>query len=152
MFRLISAVHVIPKSLLIPGVKIEIHLGLIGIGGFGRVFNGEHEGRKVALKVVDRGRNDVSPLSFLYSPYSLFRKDSFRRDLCQEVLAWRSLVHRFILPLLGIFEEKSQLYLVSPFMINGTLTQWRKKQKAEVSDVRRLVRALQLAEELNTFC
>ena len=70
MFRLISAVHVIPKSLLIPGIKIETHLGLIGIGGFGRVFNGKHEGRKVALKVVDRGRNDVSPLSFLYIPHT----------------------------------------------------------------------------------
>ena len=68
MFKLISAVNVIPKSLFITGVKTEMHLGLIGIGGFGRVFHGEYEGRKVALKVVDRGRNDVSPLPFSLSP------------------------------------------------------------------------------------
>ena len=147
MFRLISTVHVILKSLLITGVNTEIHLGLISIGGFGRVFKGEHEGQMVALKVVDRGRNDVCRLSFSFSPYSYSPKDSLKRDLCQEVLAWRSLVHRFILPLLGIYEEKSQLFLVSQFMINGTLTQWRKKQKGDVSEVRRLVRALYFSEE-----
>jgi len=70
----------------------------------------------------------------------IFAKDSLSQDFCREALAWRSLKHRFILPLLGIFEKKSQLYLVSPFMTNGTLSDWRKKQDPTVSEIHRLVR------------
>ncbi|KAF8326237.1 kinase-like domain-containing protein, partial [Amanita rubescens] len=53
----------------------------------------------------------------------------------REALSWRSLVHRSILPLLGIFEDRSQLYLVSPFMTNGTLSEWRKKQTPRMLEV-----------------
>ncbi|KAF8351797.1 kinase-like domain-containing protein, partial [Amanita rubescens] len=63
---------------------------------------------------------------------------------CQEALTWRSLSHRFILPLLGIYEDESQLCLVSPFMANGTLTQWRKERTPDAVEVRRLM--LEVAE------
>ncbi len=59
----------------------------------------------------------------------------------QRVIAWRSLMHRRILPLLGIFEMKPQLFLVSPYMTNGTLTQWREKnQEPGVDEIHRMVR------------
>ena len=74
-----------------------------------------------------------------------FGKDSLRTDFCREALAWRSLAHRFILPLLGVFEENSDLFLVSPFMPNGTLAQWRSKQKPDVTEIHRLVRLLCLS-------
>ena len=65
------------------------------------------------------------------------------KDFCREALAWRSLSHKFILPLLGIFEKRSQLFLVSPFMDNGTLTDWRKKQGLnKISEIHRVVRFL----------
>ena len=69
MFRLVSVAHDIPKSLLITGVKIEPQLA-IPIGTMGFVFAGKHKERKVALKVVGRGRNDVSALSFSLSPHA----------------------------------------------------------------------------------
>ena len=69
-----------------------------------------------------------------------FGKDSFKKDFYREAITWRSLRHDFILPLLGIFEEKSQLALVSPFMENGTLTQWRRDKKQDVVEIHRLVR------------
>ncbi len=50
-------------------------------------------------------------------------------------------MHRRILPLLGIFEMKPQLFLVSPYMTNGTLTQWREKnQEPGVDEIHRMVR------------
>jgi len=55
------------------------------------------------------------------SAKDLLRKD---RKRLREILLCRSLSDRFILPLLGIYEEKSYLFLVSPLMIE--LTQWRK--------------------------
>jgi hypothetical protein len=148
MFKLISITNVIPKSLFIFGVKTETHLvaTMISMGGYGRVFRGELKGQQVALKVVDQGVHDVSALSgFLLDDIHLFDKDSLSKDFCREAITWRSLSHRFILPLLGIFEENSQLILVSPFMENGTLTRWRSKQKRDVIEIHRLVRLLCLS-------
>ena len=61
MVRLISTTSILPKSLFVTDVKAEPNLGAIGIGGFGRVFRGEYRSQQVALKVVDKGHNDVSP-------------------------------------------------------------------------------------------
>ena len=68
-----------------------------------------------------------------------FGKGSLRKDFLWEAIAWRSLSHRFILPCLGIYEEKSQLFLVSPFMENGTLTQWRREQERGVTEINNMV-------------
>ncbi|KAF8331193.1 kinase-like domain-containing protein, partial [Amanita rubescens] len=67
-----------------------------------------------------------------------------RQDFCREALVWRSLSHRFILPLLGIFEDESELYLVSPFMTNETLRQWRNKQTPTTADLHKMM--LEVAE------
>ncbi|KAF8351796.1 kinase-like domain-containing protein [Amanita rubescens] len=130
MFKLISVTNIVPRSLFITDVKIETHI-TIGMGSFGRVFRGEHDGKPVALKLVEKGR----------------KENSLLKDFCQEALAWRSLSHRCILPLLGIYEEKSQLYLVSPFMPNDTLNRWRKKHTPPVAKVDRLM--LEIAEGMH---
>ncbi len=45
---------------------------------------------------------------------------------------WRSLEHKFVLQFIGILEIEDeiapQLFLVSPYMANGTLAQWRKRR------------------------
>ena len=55
---------------------------------------------------------------------------------------WRSLNHKFILPFLGIYEEKSisQLFLVTPYIENGTLAQWRKKENPPIAEIEQHVR------------
>ena len=55
---------------------------------------------------------------------------------------WRSLNHERVLPFLGIFEDEaaSRIFLVSPYMKNGTLCQWRKKTGPSTSEIQRLVR------------
>ena len=59
---------------------------------------------------------------------------------------WRSLNHKFVLPFLGIYEHEpaSQFFLVSPYMENGTLAQWRKKANPSVADIEERVRLLLL--------
>ena len=69
-----------------------------------------------------------------------FCKGSLRKNFLREAIAWRSLSHPFILPLLGIYTEESQLFLVSPFMKDGTLTQWRRAQERGVTEIHKLVR------------
>ena len=151
MFKLISDKDVLPKSLFIGGVRTkgDFTSHPIGMGGFGSVYKGEYGKQQVALKVLYKGQKKVGVLS-LASPddTDLFCKDSVYKDFCREALAWRSLSHRFIIPLLGIFEEKSLLFLVSPFMTNGTLTKWRENSSPLVpADIHRLVRFKYLLEQ-----
>ena len=153
MFKLISDRDVLPKSLFIGGVRTkgDFTSHPIGMGGFGNVYKGEYGKQQVALKVLYKGQKKVGVLS-LASPddTDLFCKDSVYKDFCREALAWRSLSHRFIIPLLGIFEEKSLLFLVSPFMTNGTLTKWRENSSPLVpADIHRLVRFKCLLEQSN---
>lgn len=65
-----------------------------------------------------------------------FAKSSFQTFRI-EALAWRSISHRYILPLLGIHEE---LFLVSPFMKNGTSSQWRREKGPDIIEIHRVVR------------
>ena len=80
-----------------------------------------------------------------------FAKDSIEKNLYTEALTWQSLSHKYILPLLGIYEEGPQLFLVSPFMMNGALRDWRKDHvPVQVDEIRRLVSCQQLSELSNS--
>jgi serine/threonine protein kinase len=59
----------------------------------------------------------------------------FDNDLCREALMWRSLNHEHVLPFLGIYEDDTASYLVSPYMKNGTLAQWRKKANPSIAEI-----------------
>ncbi|KAF8335238.1 hypothetical protein F5887DRAFT_614117 [Amanita rubescens] len=132
MLELISE-NVLPQSLYITNVSFDADHGLIGIGGHGRVLKGKYEGQVVALKMLD---------NFNKGQKGLFQ------EFWNEALVWRTLRHDFILPLLGIFKERKVQFLVSPFMPNGTLMEWRRNIKlpssAELAEIHRLI--LEVAE------
>ncbi len=49
---------------------------------------------------------------------------------------WGSLEHDFVLPFSGIHkEEDGMAFLVSPYMKNGTLTQWRKNTNPSIAQI-----------------
>ncbi|KAK2463329.1 hypothetical protein APHAL10511_004640 [Amanita phalloides] len=126
MYKLIKQAGVLPRSLFILNIR---KLDSIGAGGFGQVYKGEYKGSDVALKVLYRYSHE---------------DDLLRKDFCRETLFWRSLSHTYILPLLGIYEEKPHMYLVSPYMKSGTLTEWRKKTQFSATEIRQ--RMLEIAE------
>ncbi|KAF8671193.1 hypothetical protein AX14_005756, partial [Amanita brunnescens Koide BX004] len=126
MFKLISKTKAIPRTLYVTDISTNTDLGAIGVRGYAHAFNGKSRGQDVELKMLYKGHKDLS------------------KDFFQEVLAWRSLSNRFILPLLGIFREKTQLFLVSPYMANGTLSEWRKNQSPVIAEIHRLM--LEVAE------
>ena len=72
-----------------------------------------------------------------------------KKGVYLEALQWRSLTHDFVLPLRGIFEENSYSFLVSPFTIHGTITEWRKNQKPDVKEIQRLVGFRCLSEQVD---
>ncbi|KAF8737311.1 hypothetical protein AX14_013087 [Amanita brunnescens Koide BX004] len=127
LFKLITMTNVIPRSLFITDVRP--YQSAFDRGGFAGVYKGEYKGRLVALKVLNKVRNE---------------KSSLQQDFRTEALVWRSISHRFILPLLGIYEEKSFKCLVSPFMSNGTLSQWRTEKRPDIVEIHRVM--LEVAE------
>ena len=52
---------------------------------------------------------------------------------------WRSLNHNLVLPFLGIYENDSASFLVSPYMKNGTLVQWRKNANPSIAEIQKRV-------------
>ncbi|KAF8734663.1 hypothetical protein AX14_003174 [Amanita brunnescens Koide BX004] len=126
MLKMITKTPVTPSSLFVEGVSVKVDHDYIGRGGFGFVFKGEFRGAAVALKLLYKTRH--------------------HDDFCREALMWRSLNHERVLPFLGIFEDEaaSRIFLVSPYMKNGTLCQWRKKTGPSTSEIQRLI--LEVAE------
>ena len=58
MCKLMAKTPVIPKSIFMTGVDTKMSPSRIGMGGFGCVFEGEHQGKRVALKVLYKVRRD----------------------------------------------------------------------------------------------
>lgn len=138
MFDLISKTD-IPGSLLINDVTPGPDLDTTS-GDSECVFRGQHKGRSVTLQSTYKVlHEDMTTADAVNADLS--SNNSVTKTYYRNVLTWRSLRHRYILPLLGIFEVKSRFFLVSPLMINGTLTEWRKKQPVpDVAEIHNLVR------------
>ena len=143
MSKIISKSPVIPRSLFLTGLTMPSDRNLIGGGGFGLVFKGEHEGKAIALKVLYKTRNNVVR-HLPVDPLKLFSISLQNQDFCREALMWRSLHHKFVLPFWGIYENEasSQFFLVSPYMKNGTLAQWRKRAAPSSLEVEMHVRLI----------
>jgi len=141
MCKLLAMTPVIPKSIFMTGVNARMCslASRIGIGGFGCVFEGEYQGTRVALKVLYKVRRDDVRMNAL-SPMTNANLFCLQ-DFCREALVWRSLSHPYIMPLLGIYEEQSLYFLVSPYMENGTLADWRNNRYPSTTDIEMRVRA-----------
>ncbi len=139
MMKVISKIPVIPPSLIVTGVTMTA--SLVG-GGFGSVFKGEFQGSAVVLKALHR--SDTSIVSPLFAVAMAMLFIVFQQAFCREVLMWHSLTHKCVLPLLGIYEyewrsQHSRAFLVSPYMENGTLAQWRKNSNPPITEIEKRV-------------
>ena len=132
MLKVTTRRPVIPWSLIVTGASIQSENNFIGHGGFGHVVKGELKGAPVALKVLYRTHNNI--VSY-YLDLVMKCQCRFNEDFRREALMWRSLNHDHVLPFLGIYEVDAVSYLVSPYMENGTLAQWRKKENPSIAEI-----------------
>ena len=144
MSKIISRFPALPRSLLLTGLSMPGDRDSVGESGFGRVFKSEHEGKTVALKVLQTTatsdvRCSINPFRFRRSFLSIQKQ-----VVCRAALVWRSVQHTSVLPFLGIYENEAagHSFLVLPHMTNCTLSQWRKKQAPPFPDIDQRVRLL----------
>jgi hypothetical protein len=56
---------------------------------------------------------------------------------------WRILKHQYVLPFVGIYAPEDEMepryFLVSPYMMNGTLAEWRKKANPSITEIQERV-------------
>ena len=104
-------------------------------GTFGDVYTSVYQGKPVALKMlrtfqaqVDRSKIYKVIIRFLCLRVCQSLMNVLKR-FCKEALIWQKLEHEFVLPFLGIDAENfpRQPCMVSPWMVNGTLVQFLKK-------------------------
>lgn len=53
------------------------------------------------------------------------------QSFLREVKTWQALQHEFILPLFGVYHSGNDLFMVSPFMENGTLKTYLAQNSTE---------------------
>ena len=135
MLKVIKKTPVLPDSLNVTGIRIPAQHNYIGRGGFGHVLKGELRGDAVALKVLYKVDDNV--VSCHINITTPLVDSSSKQAFCREALMWRSFCHKFVLPFIGIYQNESmeQFFLVSPYMKNGTLAQWRKKAHPLIAEV-----------------
>lgn len=72
-------------------------------------------------------------------------------------MIWRFLKHTFVLPFLGIYEwddhvgVESKFFLVSPYMGNGTLIQWRTQTNPSLAEIEKRVQLLLLQPSTDAY-
>jgi hypothetical protein len=74
-----------------------------------------------------------------------------RKYMSDEMLAWATLSHENICPLLGVFESKSVLFFVYAHGENGTLHEWRRTSKRSAGDVLGRVSLITVSWPLLTY-
>ncbi|KAG9017647.1 hypothetical protein FRB90_000384 [Tulasnella sp. 427] len=100
-------------------------------GGFADVYVASHP--QLGLLALKRPRGACHPESREY------------RHLEKEAAIWKDLVHPNVLPFVGIYEKDDAVYMVSPFLENGTVPQYISTNPA--ADRARFIR--DLAKGLN---
>ncbi|KAJ7267326.1 kinase-like domain-containing protein [Mycena rebaudengoi] len=127
LLRLSRASGLHPRCASLSNLQIIGHQ--VAGGGFGDIFKGLVGGRQVCVKAmrIFNGR-DVEEVS---------------KSFGHEALIWRQLSHPNLLPFFGLFRLENRLCLVSPWMENGNILQFLKKET--VSDAGRISLMLDIA-------
>lgn len=96
-----------PRSCVLSGSISKDGCIAFASGGFMDVWKGRYEGNAVCIKA--------------FRTYSDDSLSKIKQRLFEEILTWRKLEHRNVLPVLGITPELFTLCLVSEWMINGNI-------------------------------
>ncbi|KAJ3567476.1 hypothetical protein NP233_g6345 [Leucocoprinus birnbaumii] len=107
-YQLAKETQIFPRHLLLRDIKVASQP--FAGGGFADVYEGNHKGAKVCVKVL--------------RVFDKSDQAKFIRGYTREITLWSYMSHENILPLIGLFTAEHaarRLCLVSPLMKNGNL-------------------------------
>ncbi|KAJ6527617.1 kinase-like domain-containing protein [Mycena vulgaris] len=99
----------------------------IGRGEFADIFRGKYKEQDIALKRLRVYKQEPNEML------------EFSKSLLQEVLTWVHLKHIYVLPFLGLDKQSFEDYppcIITPYMRNGTMKDFVKKQNGTLPDRR----------------
>ncbi|KAF9647764.1 kinase-like protein [Thelephora ganbajun] len=111
--QLCGRAGLLPASHIIPEGLIRTTENPIAFGGFGDVWEGIYDDKRVAIKALRVYKHDD------------VRK--FRKVFYKEVVMWRRIAHPNIVPFLGVSEAHAPLSMVSEWMPNGNVRGYVRK-------------------------
>jgi len=123
----------LPSSFKIPLCYDRLEDALYS-GGYADVWMGEHQGRKVAVKVLRvYSTSDLDKITTVghHQRLAKVRIEELMimvivQRFCKEVVTWKSLRHPNVLPLLGVTMDKKVFAMVSEWMVNGNINEFVK--------------------------
>ncbi|KDQ56134.1 hypothetical protein JAAARDRAFT_321639 [Jaapia argillacea MUCL 33604] len=138
LVALAEASEALPSGLFLQGVQALQNRDPLYGGGSSDIFKGNYGSAVVALKRLR---------FFELAPED---RPKVHKQFCRESLLWQMLEHPNILPFLGIDKETSQphLCMVLPWMENGHILQYLKKNDIPPSSRLRAQLLLEVAEGL----
>ena len=126
--KICKARSILPTSYLLQQELIRAGKVLCH-GGFADVSDGEYSGRLIAIKRLRTNEGDSDRVFEvpLLNPVHYLCSDLTQR-LCREIIAWKHLSHRNILPLFGISvsTDPRGFCILTEWMPNGNVIQYAK--------------------------
>jgi len=118
LVRICTRTGQLPRSYLLSTPALE-KLGTtpVAYGGFSDVWCGKYGDQRVALKVFRLSESDDTSIT--------------RKAFIREVIHWKSIRHRNVIPLLGIDNTLFQFCMVSPWCHYGNIAQYLKERPDE---------------------
>ena len=119
----------LPRSLAFPLCYDKLETRQCA-GGFTDVSKGQYAGREVAVKVLrvysDSDIRQIEEVGHWRSSLSrsILTTDRVLQMFYWEIVAWRTLHHPNILPLLGATMSEDRFAMVSEWMPNGTINEF----------------------------
>ncbi|KAJ6581711.1 kinase-like domain-containing protein [Mycena capillaripes] len=118
--RLSDASGLYPRCFPLTGLK-KIGQQMAG-GGYGDIWKGMLCGQSVSVKMM-----------------RIFRSDDIKsalKEFGREALIWRQLSHPNLLPFFGLYYTEGRLCLISPWMDNGNIMEFLRKNPTSDTDGR----------------
>ncbi|KAJ7670959.1 kinase-like domain-containing protein [Mycena rosella] len=116
----VSKLH--PRCFTITGLEKQRH---IAGGSFGDVYKGVFRGQTVAIKMMRVfEESDI---------------DALLKEFSREAIIWRQLCHPNLLPFFGLYYLQERLCLVSPWMENGQIRMFLKKEPYDTDQLLSLI-------------
>ncbi|KAJ6617375.1 hypothetical protein B0H10DRAFT_2384659 [Mycena sp. CBHHK59/15] len=118
LIRLSRASGLHPRCFALSGLETSGHQ--VAAGGSGDIWKGLVRGQSVSVKVM-----------------RIFQKadvEAALKEFGREALIWRQLSHPNLLPFFGLYYLNARLCLVSPWMVNGNILEFLRKDLVSYAD------------------